>query len=105
MISPRNLTQTDGRRSLTLTFLILLQIFHLVTACACALVSHYFIIFLRLSHFLLQARRLVELELQVALHQICRRFRLENATNEPIKKNLDAVLVPDRPMSIRFMDR
>ncbi|XP_065829996.1 25-hydroxyvitamin D-1 alpha hydroxylase, mitochondrial-like [Oscarella lobularis] len=51
------------------------------------------------------ARRLVELELQVALHQICRRFRLENATNEPIKKNLDAVLVPDRPMSIRFMDR
>jgi cytochrome P450 len=50
-------------------------------------------------------RRVAELELLVALHWICRRFRLESVVTTEVKQKLNAMLVPDGPLPIRFLDR
>ena len=41
----------------------------------------------------------------VAVNAICRRFRLESANTTDVKQRLHAMLIPDRPVDIRFLDR
>ena len=50
-------------------------------------------------------RRLVELELQILLVKILKKFRLRLAENHVVEPWFRAVNIPDRPIRVKFIER
>ena len=57
-----------------------------------------------LTSILFLGRRLAELELNIALSQIMKSFRVEFNEKEPIGFDIKFLLLPDRQMNLVFRD-